>query len=213
MTDPSTSSNPSATLAHELQGVLERQSISKGSFTLASGAHSHYYCDTKATVLSPRGAQLCGRELYALLRDTGAEAVGGLAMGAVYLATAVAIASDEAKRNSASAAHAPLMYGFTVRQQPKDHGTERQIDESWHPDGQLLVPGRKVAVVDDVVTTAGSIMQAIDAIQAIGCEIVGVAAVVDRQAGGAQKIRDRGLAFAALYQADENGDLSPAFGF
>ena len=194
---------------HGLQPVLERQSIRKGDFTLVSGAKSHYYCDTKATVLSPSGARLCGRELYELVRNTGAEAVGGLALGAAYLATAVAIASDEAKERNPDA---PLLYGFTVRQQAKDHGTERQIDESWHPDGQLLVKGRKVVVVDDVVTSAGSIMQAIDAVQAIGCEILAVVAVVDRMAGGAQKLRDRGLRFAALYQADSNGDLSPAPG-
>ncbi len=191
----------------ELQALLERQSIRKGDFTLASGAKSHYYCDTKATVLSPRGARLCGRELYSLLRTTGAEAVGGLAMGAVYLATAVAMASDEAAKTDLGAAP---MYGFAVRQQAKDHGTERKIDESWHPEGDLLVAGRRVAVVDDVVTSAGSILQAIDAVSALGCEIVAVAAIVDRQAGGAERIRERGLRFAALFSADSNGDLTPS---
>lgn len=193
---------------NELRDLLQNRSIRKGDFTLASGARSNYYCDTKATVQSPDGARLIGRALYDLSRRTEAEAVGGLAMGSVFLSTAVAYASAAAHRDDQ---RAPLLYGFTVRKQAKDHGTGRQIDESWHPDGPLLAPGRKVVVVDDVVTSAGSILQAIDSIEEIGCEIVLVAAVVDRQAGGADRIRDRGLRFEALYLCDANGDLAPSF--
>lgn len=191
----------------ELRDLLQNRSIRKGDFTLASGAKSNYYCDTKATVQSPEGALLIGRALYDLARDTGAEAVGGLAMGSVFLSTAVAYASADAHRSDPEA---PLLYGFTVRKQAKDHGTARQIDESWFPGGTLLAPGRKVVVVDDVVTSAGSILQAIDSIEEIGCEIVMVAAVVDRQAGGADRIRERGLRFESLYLCDTAGDLSPS---
>ena len=193
----------------QLRDLLQNRSIRKGDFTLASGAKSNYYCDTKATVQSPEGARLIGRALYDLAKGTGAEAVGGLAMGSVFLSTAVAYASAEAHAGDSAS---PLLYGFTVRKQAKDHGTARQIDESWFPEGTLLAPGRKVVVVDDVVTSAGSILQAIDSIEEIGCEIVMVAAVVDRQAGGADRIRERGLRFESLYLCDTNGDLatSPA---
>ena len=187
----------------ELRQILTRQSIRTGTFTLASGTTSHYYCDTKATVLSPRGALLCGRALFHVLRNRDVDAVGGLAMGAAYLATAVAIAS-------ASAADQEI-YGFTVRPEQKDHGTERRIDESWHPDGRPLVTsGRRVAVVDDVVTSAGSIFKAIDAVRDAGCEIAAVAAVVDRQAGGGDRIRNEGLPFLPLFLADDHGTLTVA---
>lgn len=185
----------------ELRRILTTQSIRTGDFQLASGQRSHYYCDTKATVLSPRGAHLCGRALYRLLAPSGVAAVGGLAMGAVYLATAVAIASDQEAR--------PI-YGFVVRPETKDHGTAQRIDESWHPDGErLLRPGRPVAVVDDVVTTAGSVLRALDAVEATGAEVRLVAAVVDRQAGGAEAIRQRGYPFVALFRADQQGMLHP----
>jgi orotate phosphoribosyltransferase len=187
-------------LLEELAQVLSSQSIRKGDFTLASGAKSHYYCDTKATVLSPRGARLCGEGLLQLIRPYHPEAVGGLAMGAAYLATAVALASDSPDGGGP-------VYGFTVRAATKEHGIRNRIDCSWYPGGPLVAPGRKVALIDDVVTSAGSILQAIDAMQEAGCEIVAVAAVVDRQAGGSERIRERGLRFGALLVADEHGDL------
>ena len=186
-------------LLDELASVLAAQSIRKGDFTLASGAHSHYYCDTKATVLSPRGARLCGRALLQLILPHRPQAVGGLAMGAAYLATAVALASDEDGQSP--------VFGFTVRAATKDHGIRNRIDCSWYPDGPLIAPGRRVALIDDVVTSAGSILQAIDAVQEAGCDVVAVAAVLDRRAGGAERIRERGLAFGALLEADDNGDL------
>ena len=184
----------------ELRRILDRQSIRRGEFTLTSGAKSHYYCDTKATVLSPRGAQLCGQALFDLLRDRDIEAVGGPAIGAAYLATATAIASVDSEQP---------MAGFVVRKQAKGHGTEKRFDESWSPDGQRLIgEGRKVAIVEDVITTGGSILGAIEAVQAAGCDVRAVATVVDRQAGGADKIRALGLSFAALFLADDHGDLT-----
>lgn len=185
-------------LRSELREVLARQSIQKGDFTLASGAKSNYYCDTKATVLSPRGARLTGEVLFEVLRGKGIEAVGGLAMGAVYLATAVALVSDE---------HGEPIRGFTVRESQKTHGTKKSIEASFHPDGPLMSPGRRVAVVDDVVTQGGSILKAIDAIQAAGCEIAAVIALVDRNAGGGEKIRALGLPYAYVFQTDTDGNL------
>jgi orotate phosphoribosyltransferase len=200
MTTPPTSTALVAVdLLRDLQAILERQSIRRGDFTLTSGAKSKYYCDTKATVLSPTGAALVGRALFELLRPYHPEAVGGLAMGAAYLASAVAIASE--------GTDAP-MPGFVVRAETKAHGTKSRIDQAWHADGVLMSAGRRVAVVDDVVTTAGSTLKAIDAVVEAGCVVVAVAAVLDRQAGGAERIRERGLPFAALFRADSEGELS-----
>ncbi len=184
----------------ELKAVLQERSIAKGSFTLTSGAHSHYYCDTKATVLSPRGSRLIGEALREQLRPFGVEAVGGPEVGGAYLATAASVASD---------LDGPPLFGFLVRNKAKGHGTSARIDASYHPDGRkLIAEGRRVAVVDDVVTSAGSILRAIEAVQAEGCEVAAVSAVVDRQQGGGELLRSRGFDFRPLFLADNEGNLS-----
>jgi len=188
-------------LLDELRSVLVERSIRYGEFTLASGGKSRYYCDTKLTVLTPRGAALIGEALAALLRPYQVEAAGGLAMGAAYLATAVAIASER---------DGEPIYGFTVRPERKDHGRGQKIDEAWHPDGKLLRPGRRVAVLDDVVTTASSTLQALDAVLETGADVRVAAAVLDRRAGGAEAIRARGVPFFALFEADQEGRITVA---
>ena len=198
-------------LLEELRGILVERSIRYGDFTLASGATSRYYCDTKLTVLTPRGAMLIGEALLAVLRPYGVEAAGGLAMGAAYLATAVAIASER-ERERGGAPEAEPIYGFTVRPERKDHGRGQRIDEAWHPEGKLLRPGRRVAVLDDVVTTAGSTLRALDALLEAGCDVRVAAAVLDRQAGGAEAIRARGIPFHALFAADREGRIIVAAG-
>ena len=185
----------------ELRAVLVERSIRYGDFTLASGAKSRYYCDTKLTVLTPRGATLIGEALAMVLRPYGVEAAGGLAMGAAYLATAVAIASER---------DGDPIAGFTVRAEKKDHGRGQRIDEAWHPDGKLLRPGRRVAVLDDVVTTAGSTLRALDAVLEAGCDVRVAVAVLDRRAGGAEAIRARGIPFLALFAADAEGRITRA---
>ncbi len=187
----------------ELQTLLQERSIARGDFVLTSGARSHYYCDTKATVLSPRGSRLIGEALRDLLRPFGVDAVGGPEVGGAYLATAAAAASDR---------EGPPLFGFLVRNQAKGHGARARIDASYHPDGrQLIVAGRRVAVVDDVVTSAGSILRAIEAVKAEGCEVAAVAAVVDRQQGGGDRLRQLGHDFRPLFVADGEGDLTPGF--
>ena len=185
---------------HELQALLQERSIAKGDFVLTSGARSHYYCDTKATVLSPRGSRLIGEALREQLRPFGVDAVGGPEVGGAYLATAASVASDH---------NGPPLFGFLVRNKAKGHGTTAKIDVSYHPDGRkLIVEGRRVAVVDDVVTSAGSIIRAIEAVEDEGCEVVAVSAVVDRQEGGGDRLRGLGYDFRPLFLADNEGDLT-----
>ncbi len=185
---------------HELKALLQERSIAKGDFVLTSGARSHYYCDTKATVLSPRGSRLIGEALCEQLRPFGVDAVGGPEVGGAYLATAASVASD---------LEGPPLFGFLVRNKAKGHGTSARIDASYHPDGRkLIAEGRRMAVVDDVVTSAGSIIRAIEAVQAEACEVVAVSAVVDRQQGGGDLLRSRGFNFRPLFLADTEGNLS-----
>jgi orotate phosphoribosyltransferase len=186
-------------LVFELRDLLTRHSIRHGEFTLVSGAKSNYYCNSKLTLLSPRGARLVGEILFRICVEYDAEAIGGLQLGATFMATATALVSDERQH--------PI-YGFNVRDGQKGHGMKQKIDESFHPDGgPLLVPGRRVVVVDDVVTAGGSIFKAIEAVKEIGCDIVAVVALVDRRAGGTERLLESGLRYRPLFYADGEGRL------
>ncbi len=188
----------------ELCDLVQARSIVKKTtgepdFVLASGAHSRYYCDTKKVTLSPEGAQMTGEILFSLI-DGEAQAVGGLTLGAAFIATAVALVSSQ---------HDHPIYAFTVRDEPKKHGTKEMVAESYHPDNrELLCPGRRVAVVDDVVTKGGSILKAIEEVERRQCEIVTVIALVDRGEGGGKALLQRGLPYFSLFNADSNGDLT-----
>jgi orotate phosphoribosyltransferase len=191
-------------LLRDLRDLVQARGITQRApgepdFVLASGARSRYYCDTRRVMLSPEGARLIGEVLFRLL-DGRAEAVGGLALGAAFIAPAVALVSGQ---------HGRPIYAFTVRAEQKKHGTGEKVAQSFHPDGRdLLCPGRRVAVVDDVVTQGGSIVKAIDEVLDRRCEVVAVLALVDRHQGGGDLLRERGLPYRALLDADPNGNLA-----
>jgi orotate phosphoribosyltransferase len=183
----------------ELRDLLQEKSIRRGRFTLASGDVSNYYCDTKSTTLSPRGSLLVGEVLLPLVCAHEAEAVGGLAIGALFISTPIVYASQ---------INDTPVYGFAVRQGKKEHGLLESLEESHHPDGKpLLSPGRRVVVVDDVVTKGGSVLKAVTAVLERGCDIRAVISLVDRKAGGRSKIEERGLRYLALFSTDDTGEL------
>ena len=188
----------------ELRTLISDHSITRSEpgqpdFTLASGSATRYYCDTKKVTLSAEGSRLTGEVLFALLDGT-AQVIGGLELGATFIATAVALVSGLNGRP---------MYGFTVRDKPKSHGNLEAIAESFHPDGRkLLCAGRRVAVVDDVVTQGGSILRAINAVKDQGCEIMAVISLVDRNEGGGNRLRELRYPYLPLFNAKEPGVLT-----
>jgi orotate phosphoribosyltransferase len=193
-------------LLPEFRDLVQEKSITVAApgepdFVLASGRHSRYYCDTKKVTLSPEGAQLTGEILCILCEgQADVEAIGGLQLGAAFIATAVAMVSGQ---------HGRPIYGFTVRQAKKEHGNKERIAQSFHPDGKkLLSSGRRVVVVDDVVTQGDSILGAVKEVQARECEIVAVIALVDRNEGGGARLREMGLPYFPLLNAGEPGVLT-----
>jgi len=158
----------------KLKQLLREHSLMFGDFTLASGRKSSFYFDSKKTTLRPDGAYLTAVEVLETLRRNGieADAIGGLTLGADPIVCPVAALSHLAGR--------PIR-AFIVRKASKDHGTARRIE------GQLE-PGSRVVVVDDVVTTAGSTLQAIEAAEGDGHEVVAVICIVDREEGGTEKL-------------------------
>ena len=181
--------------AERLLELAERLgALTYGEFTLSSGKVSPYYFDGRLLTLDPEGAYLVGRALLPVVREAGAEAVGGPTLGADPMATAIAIASHLEET--------PIP-AFIVRKKAKDHGTGRAIEGP-------LPEGCKVAVVDDTCTSGGSLLLAIEAAEAAGCRVVMVATVLDRREGGSDEIRRRGYPFWTLLEATSDGKVMPA---
>lgn len=171
--------------------LLHERSVRHGDFTLASGARSTYYIDARPATMSAEGLHLIGRLGLAALRAQGwaPAAVGGLTMGADPVAYAVALASR---------AQGPVIDAFSVRKDAKGHGTRRRVEGNFRA-------GDAVVVVEDVITSGGSALQAIAAVEEEGGTVLGVLAVVDREEGGRAALEARGVAVAAITTVTELG--------
>lgn len=167
--------------------IVTTRSFSRGkTMKLASGRTSSFYFNMKPTMLHPEGASLIGDLVLAKLAGLGVTAIGGLEMGAVPLATAVAVASHRA-------GHA--VPAFFVRKQAKEHGTQSLV-EGLAPGESLK--GRRVAIVEDVTTTGGSALKAVEAVRADGAVVATVITIVDRLEGAADAFKAAGLDFRAV---------------
>jgi orotate phosphoribosyltransferase len=201
---PDTATSSSSVAKDQLRALLQEKSVCHGEFTLASGAKSDFYIDARVTTFDPRGACLIGEIGWALLKQTAAtlnktvSAVGGLTLGADPIALSIGIAAQ--RENSST----PLQV-FTVRKAVKDHGRQKRIEGNFSS-------GNSVVVVDDVITTGGSTIQAIDAIEEAGGHVAFVLVLVDRQEGGRENIEQRGQKVVSIFtradlsliQHDEN---------
>ena len=165
-----------------------------GEFKLSSGGTSNYYFDGRLVNLDPEGAYLVARAFLPLLHECKAEAVAGPALGAVPMVSSIALMSY-------SDGH-PIN-GLIVRQEAKGHGTKHTIEGS-------VREGARVAVVDDTCSTGGSLIHAIESVEAAGCEVVRVICILDRKSGGSDAIRRRGYDFVALLEANEKGEIGLA---
>jgi orotate phosphoribosyltransferase len=171
--------------------------LSYGEFRLSAGGTSGYYFDGRLLTLDPEGAHHIASVLLPLLRDCGAQAVGGPTIGADPIVASVAVLSHVQGGS-------PIP-GLIVRNEAKQHGAGRLVEGP-------LTEGARVAVVDDTCTTGASLLHAIDALEASGCHVVKVICILDRREGGSDEIRRRGYDFAALLEADEEGRVSPSRG-
>lgn len=198
--------------------ILAAQSFRLGDFTLASGQKSDYYIDCRTTTLHAEGGRLAGLLLHDLIRQhmPEARAVGGLTMGADPLVSNIATASALFAVNAGLDPSGPgvhLLHGFLVRKAEKTHGTGRRIEG-------FLATGAPVVIVDDVCTTGGSTITAMEAAREAGMRVIGVLCLVDRQQGGRARIEAAaaGAPFLSLFTADDvrnvhinlHGDTGPA---
>jgi orotate phosphoribosyltransferase len=168
-----------------LVAALREHALVIGEVTLTSGATARYYVDAKRAILRPAGFLALGELVAAEAVRTRATAVGGLTMGADPVACAALAAGADVK-------------AFFVRKEKKQHGLQRWVE------GPLLDPGERCLIVEDVVTTGGSTLQAIERVREEGLEIAGVVSVLDRLAGGAEAIADAADApYVALTTIDD----------
>ena len=175
-----------------LINIVKARSFQQGNeMKLASGRTSTFYFNMKPTMMHAEGAYLIGRLVSQRLAGDGVDLVGGLEMGAVPLAAAVAATSG--------AGVAPLN-AFFVRKQAKEHGTQALI-EGLAP-GETL-SGKRVVILEDVTTTGGSALKALEAVREAGAEVVLVLTLVDRKEGATAAFEEAGVAFDAILTIED----------
>jgi orotate phosphoribosyltransferase len=163
--------------------IVRAKAYKEGRFVLASGKVSDYYLDCRLVTLDPEGLFLFSRLILAELDDAQVSAVGGLTLGADPIAAGVALASHLDGRS---------VRAFIVRKEAKGHGTQKAIEGD-------LAAGERVAVVDDVMTSGGSVKQAIAEIEKAGAKVARVVCLVDREEGGSRDLREKGYDFRAIF--------------
>ena len=171
----------------QLRDLVDAKSLKRGDFTLASGAKSKFYFNMKETLFDPEGATLIADLILDEIAADDADFVGGLEMGAVPIAACVAMRSAQRA--------APLR-GFYIRKQAKDHGVGKRIDVD-------LAPGAKVVVVEDVTTSGGSVLQAIEVIRAEGCVVTKAITILDRDGGASKLLADAELELFPLLRSSD----------
>ncbi|HLX15770.1 MAG TPA: orotate phosphoribosyltransferase [Bradyrhizobium sp.] len=174
-----------------LAEIIRKRSFGRGEITLASGRKSNFYFNLKPTMLDPEGAALLAELTYEALKDDGLDYVGGLEMGAVPLAGAVA-------QLSWIKGH-PLA-AFFVRKKPKEHGARLAVEGLAKNES---LQGKRVAIVEDVTTTGESALKAVEAARDSGAEVALVLTMIDREEGAGETFAKAGLPFRWLYRAGE----------
>jgi orotate phosphoribosyltransferase len=165
--------------------LLHERSFQRKRVVLASGKESDFFIDCKQTVLTAEGHALVGELMLAMLTELPAcDAVGGVELGGCPLASAVSLVSHQKGRDL------PALY---VRKAQKDHGSAKLVEGD-----KALFEGIRVVLLEDVVTTGGSSLKAVEALKRAGARVVGIAALVDRQEGGAEAIRAAELPLVTL---------------
>jgi orotate phosphoribosyltransferase len=177
------------TARERLLDLFVQRSFRLGEFTLASGRKSDFYIDCRTTTMHAEGQVLLGEVGCEYLAEAGwqPDLIGGLTMGADPIAYAVA--GESFRRGK------PI-HAFSVRKQAKRHGTGRQIEGCFEPKASIVV-------VEDVITTGGSALQACEAIKAAQGSIVGVLAAVDREEGGSEAIAESGFEVISMFGIGE----------
>ncbi|MFV0442538.1 MAG: orotate phosphoribosyltransferase [Planctomycetaceae bacterium] len=173
--------------------LVRERALKFGDFTLASGKQAKYYLDGKQVTLDAQGLRLLSEGLLELLADVEFDAVGGMSIGADPIVAGVLTVAAERGRD---------LQGFLVRKEPKGHGTQRYIEGP-------VQPGARVAIVEDVVTTGGSSILAVERVKEFGATPVVVATIIDRMEGGRANFAKIGVELRSLLTIRDFGIEPP----
>lgn len=174
-----------------LADIIRTRSFGRGEITLASGRKSDFYFNLKPTMLDPEGAALLAELSLDALKDDNIDYIGGLEMGAVPLAGAIA---------QLSWLKGYPIAAFFVRKKPKEHGARLAVEGLTKSES---LRGKRIVIVEDVTTTGGSAIKAVDAVKDAGGEVVLVFTMVDRDEGATEAFNKAGIPFRSLYKAGE----------
>lgn len=171
----------------ELMQIIREMSYEEREVTLASGRKSNFYFDGKQTTLHAHGGLLVGKAFWHEVKQFPGpiHGVGGLTLGADPIATATSIAA---------ALEGARVHAFIIRKEPKGHGTGQ-----WLEGRKNLPPGSRVVIVEDVTTTGGSSMKAVERARQEGLEVVGIVTLVDREEGARENIEREGQRLRAVF--------------
>jgi orotate phosphoribosyltransferase len=172
-----------------LKQLLREKALKFGEFTLASGKKASYYLDCRQITLDAQGAKLIGAGMLELLTDDMPNLVGGMAIGADPITAAIL--------TLAGVQGVPLR-GVMVRKEAKQHGTGKLVEGPFHP-------GESIAIVEDVVTTGGSSLLAIERCEEVGLKVKRVLAIIDRLEGGREAFAARGYELTTLFTIEDFG--------
>lgn len=173
----------------QLIQLIQEHALQFGDFTLASGKQAKFYLDCRKVTLHPQGANQIGAGMLKLIGDAVPDAIGGMAIGADPITAATITLAGQAQ--------VPLL-GFIVRKEAKEHGTGRQVEGP-------VAKGMTVVIVEDVVTSGGSALKAVDAVREFGLEVDRILAVVDRLEGGREAVEAAGLKLETLLTVRDLG--------
>ncbi len=163
--------------------LIEERAFVRGEVKLASGATSDFYIDGRMVAVSPESAHLIGEVFYDRVKDLEFDSVGGMAVGAVPLTASFVISCHT---------HGRDVEGFWVRAETKEHGMQKKIEGKFPENANVVI-------LEDVVTSGGSSLKAIDAIEAAGGRIVAILALVDREAGARELFAERGYKYDPIF--------------
>ncbi|MDY0276234.1 MAG: orotate phosphoribosyltransferase [Desulfomicrobium sp.] len=177
-------------LKKRLAKLLIEKSYLEGDFTLTSGQKSDYYFDCKHTALHPEGSWLIGKLfLNMILAQENIQGVGGMTLGADPLVSAVTVVSY---------IEGTPLPGFIIRKQPKGHGTNQYLEGLNN-----FKPGQNVCLLEDVITTGGTLIKAIERVQEQQLNIIAIMGVLDREQGGRENLKNAGFSLQSIFTRHE----------
>ena len=177
--------------------LIKEKALKVGKFVLSSGKESDYYLDERVVTLSAEGAYLTARVMLDMLKDIEIDAAGGMTLAADPIAGAIAaISYSRFIKQRKNKTEGKPIDAFIVRKEQKGHGTGKLVEGP-------IIKGLKVCIVDGTMTTGGSLLKAIEALENEGCQVVKVLVLIDRLEGGSEALQSKGYDVEAVFTRDD----------